>query len=58
MFLKDEPCMIRPIHINLNTLELKYYSLIISLSKYTRSYKISFQKICVPKETKDMYVKC
>ena len=33
LFLNDDPCMVRPIIIDMNPNELKYYSFMISLSK-------------------------
>ena len=50
--------MVRLIYIDLNPLELKYYLFIISLNKCNGGYKILFQKICIPKETEDIYIKC
>ena len=57
LFLNDEPCMIRPTLINMNTVELKYYQFMVSLNKCTSSCIVLPSKICVPKETKDVYVK-
>ena len=47
--LNDEPCMIRPTFIDLNAVELKYYTFMISLDKCSGSYhilsfKISFKR--------------
>ena len=55
--VSDEPCMIRPTLIDLNSVELKYGQFIISLDKSTGSWNILSPKICVPKETKDINVK-
>ena len=55
--LNDEPCMIRPTLIYINPVELKYYPFVISLDKCTGSCNVLSQKICVPKETKDVNVK-
>ena len=49
--------MVRPTPIDLNPVELKYYSFMISLDKCTGSYIVLSPNICVPKETKDINVK-
>ena len=54
--LNDEPCMNRPTFTDLNPVELKYHSFMISLNKCTGSCNVLFPKICVPKETKDTNV--
>ena len=41
----------------MNPNELKYYPFMISLNKCTGSCNVLSQEICVPKETKDIYVK-
>ena len=41
----------------MNPVELKYYQFMVSLNKCTASCNILPPKICVPKETKDIYVK-
>ena len=46
-----------PTLIDLNLVELRYYSFIISLDKCSRSYNILSPQICVPKETKDINIK-
>ena len=51
LFLNDEPCMVRPILINMNPVELKYYPFTISLNKCAGSCNVLSPKICVPKET-------
>ena len=56
-FLNDEPCMVRHTLIDLNPVELKYYTFMISLNKCTGRFNVSSPKICVPKETKDINVK-
>ena len=56
MFLNYEPCMFRPSLTNMNRNELKYYPF-ISLNKCTGSCNVLYPKICVSKETKDIYVK-
>ena len=55
----DEPCMGRPtlIDIDLNAAELKCYPFVINLDEYSGSYNVLSQKICVPKETKEINVK-
>ena len=55
--LNDEPRMVRPILINLNPSELKYYPFVISLDKCNGSCNVSSPKICVSKETKNLNVK-
>ena len=57
LFLNDEPCMVRSTLIDLNTVDLKYYSFMTSLDKCTGSCNVLFLKICVLKETKDINVK-
>ena len=52
--LNDEPCMIRPIHIDLNPVELKYYPFMISIDKCTGICNVLSLKIYVLKETKDI----
>ena len=49
--------MVRPTLIDLNPVELKYYSFMISLNKCTGSCHVLSPKICVPKETKNINVK-
>ena len=49
--------MIRPTLIDLNSVELTYYSFMISLNKCSGSRNILSSKTCVPKETKDIDVK-
>ena len=57
LFLNEEPCMIRPTIIVMNTVELKHYQFMISLDKSTGSCNVLSPKICVPKETKDINIK-
>ena len=57
MFSNDEPCMVRPILIDMKPVKFKYYQFMISLDKCTGSCDVLSAKICVPKETKDMNVK-
>ena len=54
LFLNDEIYIVRPSLINMNPNELKYHPFMISLNKCTGCNVIS-PKICVPKETKDIY---
>ena len=44
--------MVRPTSINMNPVELKYYSFMISLSNCTGLCNVLSPKICFPKETK------
>ena len=48
LFLDNEPCMVRPILIDMYPVELKYYPFMISLNKCTEScfflQKYVFQK--------------
>ena len=58
--LNDEPCMVRPTIIDLNPLELKYYSLMVSLDKCSGSCNSGndlSSQICVLSKTKDINVK-
>ena len=55
--LNDELCMVRPTLINLNPVEPKYYSFMISLDKCNASCNVLSPKICAPKKTKDISVK-
>ena len=48
--------MVRPTLIDRNPNELKYYPFMPSLNKCTGSCDILSSKICVPKETKNIYV--
>ena len=57
LFLNDEPCMVRPTIIDMNPVELQYYPFMIRLNKCTGSCNVFSPKMCVPKETKDIYVK-
>ena len=49
--------MVRHTLIDLNSVELKYYPIMISLDKCTGSCNVLSPKICVPKEIKEIYVK-
>ena len=57
LFLIDEPCIVRPILIDWNPVELKYYPFMISLDKCTGSCRVLSLRICVPKKTKSINVK-
>ena len=57
LFLIDELCIVRPILIDWNPVELKYYPFMISLDKCTGSCSVLSLRICVPKETKSINVK-
>ena len=56
LFLDDKPCMVRSTIIDMNPVELKYYTFMVSLNKSTGSYNVLSPKICVPKDTKDINV--
>ena len=49
--------MVRPTLIELNPVELKYYPFMISSIKCPGSCNVLSSKMCVPKETKDIYVR-
>ena len=49
--------MVRPILIDLNTVELKYLPFMVSLDKCSGSCNVLSPKIYVPKETKNINVK-
>ena len=53
---KWSPCMVRPILIDINPAERKYYSYIISLNKSTGSSNVLSLKICVPKKKQKTYM--
>ena len=55
--LNDKLCMFRPTVIDLNTIELKYYTFMISLEWCNGSCNDLSSKICVLKKTKDIKVK-
>ena len=57
MFSNDEPCMLRPIIIDMNLVELRYYLFLLSLNKCAGICNVLSPKICVPKEIKDIHVK-
>ena len=57
LFLNDEPCLVRPTLLDMNLNELKYYPFMISLIKCTGNCNVLSPKICVPKETKNIYIK-
>ena len=57
LFLNDEPCLVRPTLINLNTVQLKLYPFMISLDNCSGTCNVLSQKIYVLKETKDINVK-
>ena len=50
--LNDEPCMVRPILIDLNPIELKYYPFVISLGECTGSCNSYLQKYVFQKKQK------
>ena len=47
LFLSDESCMVRPTPIDLNPVDLKYYSLMTSLDKCSGSCNVLSPKGCV-----------
>ena len=51
LFLNNEPCMVRPILIDMNPNKLKYYPFMISLNRCTGSCNVLSPKIFVSKET-------
>ena len=55
--LSDEPCLVRPNLINLNPVQLKYYSFSVSLDKCSESFNVISPKTCVTNKTKDINVK-
>ena len=56
LFSKDKPGMVRPTHIDLNPVDLKYYLFMFSLNKCTGSCNVLSPKICDPKKIKDINV--
>ena len=44
LFLNDEPCMVRPTIIGLNSVEFKYYPFMISLDKCIASLMSFLQR--------------
>ena len=52
LFLSDELCMVRPKLIGINSVDLKYYPMMISLNKCTGSCNVLSPNICVPKESR------
>ena len=57
LFLNDGTCMVRPVIIDMNPVELRYCPFIISLNKCAGNCNVWSQKICVPTEIKDKNVK-
>ena len=49
--------MVSPILIDSSPVKFKYYSFMISLIKCNGSCNVLSPKICLPNETKDIYVK-
>ena len=52
MFLNDEPCMVRPTLVDMNSVELKYYPFMITLNKCTGSCSVLSPNTWIPKEKK------
>ena len=48
--------MVRPTHIDLNPVDLKYYLFMFSLNRCTGSCNVLSPKICDPKKIKDINV--
>ena len=48
--------MVRPTLIDMNPVELKYYSFMVSLNKCTGSCNVLSPKTCIPKETKGINI--
>ena len=46
LFLNDEPCLVRRTNIDMNPVDLKYYSFMTSLDKCTGSCSVLSPKIC------------
>ena len=46
LFLNDEPCLVRRTIIDMNPVDLKYYSFMTSLDKCTGSCNVLSPKIC------------
>ena len=57
MFLNDEPCMVRPTLVDMNSVELKYYPFMITLNKCTESCNVLSPNTWIPKEKKKICVK-
>ena len=52
LFSNDETCIVRVTVIDMNSVELKYYSFMISLNKLTGSFNVLSSKMFVLKKTK------
>ena len=50
LILNDEPCMVGATLINMNPVEFKYYSAMISLNKCTGNFDVLSSKICFQKK--------
>ena len=46
LFLNDEPCLVSRTNIDMNPVDLKYYSFMTSLDKCTGSCNVLSPKIC------------
>ena len=57
LFLNVESWMVRPILIDMNPVELKYYPLRISLNKFIANYNVFISKNMCSKRNKDINVK-
>ena len=53
----EKPCMVRPTLFDINPVELENYLFLISIAKCTGSCNVVSPKLCVPRETKYLYLK-
>ena len=58
LFLNYEPCMVRPTLFGMNTVEFKYYPLMISVNKCTGSCNVLSPKAKAMKERISCDCKC
>ena len=56
LFLNNKPCMVGPVLIDMNPVDLKCYPFMVSLNKCAGSCNTLSSKICVPKK-RDINVK-
>ena len=55
LFLNDEPCMVRRTNIDVNPVDLKYYSFMTSLDKCTGSFNVLSPKICSKRNKRHIF---
>ena len=55
LFLNDEPCMVRRTIIDMNPVDLKYYSFMTSLDKCTGSFNVLSPKICSKRNKRHIF---